>query len=243
MLLKIRYVSGMTKRVQGFWGVFFFAISISFAQAQSNTSELQSVEEAELSDDLSLLAELSNEGADTTDGIGDFDSLALRNDDNVIDSLLEASEQPDLFLRTERQEAAVIIKINKNPGRGKTQYLEVLKFGKPMGKFLISTGDPKRVVKLKNGKKKRSSETPSGWFDIHGANRSAWSETYQSSMPYALFFQSGSTSLLAFAIHAHYQVTGYRASGGCVRMKDADAAKLWSIVMSVGTENTLVHVF
>lgn len=234
----------MTKRVQGFLGVFFFAISISFAQAQSNTSELQSVEEAELSDDLSLLAELSGEsGPETTDGIGNFDSLALRNDDNVFDFLFESQEQPDLFYRTEQTEAAVIIKINKNPGRGKTQYLEIFKHGRLQGKFTVSTGDPTRVVTLPNGKKKRSSETPSGWFDIHGANRSSWSETYQSSMPYALFFQRGTNSELAFAIHGHDKVSGYRNSGGCVRMKQGDAAKVWNIVMSVGAANTLIHVF
>jgi lipoprotein-anchoring transpeptidase ErfK/SrfK len=222
----------MSKTVQTLSTIFILLLAThiplsnaSMKKADANIASKESAVTAEMSDDLEELASLADSTSDAENG-----------------SASDTANLLHFISSTERRNASLILEIHKDPGKKLLQSLAVLKNGKKLASFTVSTGDPDRVVKLEDGTLKRSSETPSGWFTIHGTDINAYSSTYHSHMPHALFFKEGAHTSLAFAIHGHHLVTGKRASGGCVRMHPEDAARVWAFVMAEGVDNTLVHI-
>lgn len=186
--------------------------------------------DAELSDDLALLGKLYP---------GEQANKSLKQN---ADLNLNEFNYADLYHPVFRTDgpggAKLILRVHK----GGRQHLDVIENGRTIATFLATTGDPNRVVTLKNGTRKRSSETPSGWFTIHDEDILAHSAAYDgSAMPHSLFFAAGKNPN-SFAIHGHYHVTGSRGSGGCVRLRKEDARKLWAIVHNAGVSNVRVNI-
>jgi lipoprotein-anchoring transpeptidase ErfK/SrfK len=83
-------------------------------------------------------------------------------------------------------------------------------------------------------------ETKEGTFRIFKMVENYWSVQWRAPMSDAMFFDAGN------AIHGttpdHYSQLGTPASGGCVRLDQANAATLWALVRKTGANHTLVIV-
>lgn len=73
------------------------------------------------------------------------------------------------------------------------------------------------------------SATPLGWFNPTRLVERHYSELWQTEMPFAVFFNGG------IALHAThpplYKDLGTRASGGCIRLTEANAERIFWIIM------------
>ncbi|WP_367605869.1 L,D-transpeptidase [Legionella sp. W05-934-2] len=76
----------------------------------------------------------------------------------------------------------------------------------------------------------RSCRTPVGSFRVIGIRGAdCYSSRYRSRMPYCMFFKK------LYAVHGHYNVPGYNASHGCIRVPIPDAKWLYHNFMRNGT--------
>jgi lipoprotein-anchoring transpeptidase ErfK/SrfK len=81
--------------------------------------------------------------------------------------------------------------------------------------------------------------TPTGSFRPYLLKRMHYSSKYENSpMPHSVFFRGG------YAIHGTQYVKrlGRRASHGCVRLHPSDAARLYSLVLRHGFDNTRIRI-
>jgi hypothetical protein len=129
-----------------------------------------------------------------------------------------------------RQEVPIVILINKSAEGPGAQRLHLYQYGIETANWKISTGR-ERLENSKNGRQYFST-TPSGWFYPHWAERNHWSNTWETDMEFAVFFNGG------IAIHAttasHYRQLGQRASGGCIRLYRAHAEYIYSRILEEG---------
>jgi hypothetical protein len=117
--------------------------------------------------------------------------------------------------------ARVVVTIDKS-----TQRMTVAVDGETRHVFTVSTG-------------RAGFGTPNGHFRPQRLARTWFSKKYYNSpMPHSIFFHGG------YAIHGSYEIRrlGGPASHGCVRLHPADAAALFALVKSEGTENTRIVV-
>jgi hypothetical protein len=117
--------------------------------------------------------------------------------------------------------ARVVVAIDKS-----TQRMTVAVDGATRHVFTVSTG-------------RAGFGTPNGHFRPQRLARTWFSKKYYNSpMPHSIFFHGG------YAIHGSYEIRrlGGPASHGCVRLHPADAAALFALVKSEGTENTRIVV-
>lgn len=102
----------------------------------------------------------------------------------------------------------------------------------------VSTGREKRE-NPPTGRKYFSS-TPTGTWTPYGMTRLHRSRLWDANMPYAIWLTGG------IAIHAalpnYERMLGQRASGGCIRLSNQNAATLFSLVSQYGRANTRVRV-
>lgn len=125
------------------------------------------------------------------------------------------------LLVPEAQAAAVIARVDKS-----SQTMTVYHRGKVIGQWPVSTARSGKV-------------TPSGAWTAKSMKRYHRSSRYNNApMPYAIFYNGH------FAIHGTNQVKrlGRPASAGCIRLHPGNAAKLFSLVQSVGLRNMKVVV-
>ncbi len=84
------------------------------------------------------------------------------------------------------------------------------------------------------------SKTPVGEWRPTVLTRNHFSNTWETNMPYAVFFVGG------IAIHgikpSLNKKLGRRASGGCVRLQTENAKILFELIKSIGKESTLIRV-
>jgi lipoprotein-anchoring transpeptidase ErfK/SrfK len=117
--------------------------------------------------------------------------------------------------------ARVVLTIDKS-----TQRMTVAVDGATRHVFTISTG-------------RAGFGTPNGRFRPQRLARTWFSKKYYNSpMPHSIFFHGG------YAIHGSYEIRrlGGPASHGCVRLRPGDAATLFALVRSKGTDNTRIVV-
>jgi L,D-transpeptidase catalytic domain len=98
-------------------------------------------------------------------------------------------------------------------------------------------GATRHVFKISTGR--AGFGTPNGHFRPQRLARTWFSKKYYNSpMPHSIFFHGG------YAIHGSYEIhrLGGPASHGCVRLHPADAAELFALVKSEGTDNTRITV-
>jgi lipoprotein-anchoring transpeptidase ErfK/SrfK len=111
--------------------------------------------------------------------------------------------------------------------------------GELLYRFTVSTGREQPENKTKSGRTYFST-TKTGTFRIHTRVLNHHSTLWDADMPYAQFFHGG------IALHAttpsHYNELGQRASGGCVRLRNTAAEKLYRLVNCLGTDETAVTV-
>jgi len=106
-----------------------------------------------------------------------------------------------------------------------SQSMTVIKNGAVLYNWPVSTG-------------RKGYGTPTGTYTAKWLSRHHWSKKYDAPMPHAIFFRGG------YAIHGtnHVKRLGRVASHGCVRLAPGNAAKLFSLVSSVGTRNMKVVI-
>jgi lipoprotein-anchoring transpeptidase ErfK/SrfK len=117
--------------------------------------------------------------------------------------------------------ARVVVTIDKS-----TQRMTVAVDGATRHLFTVSTG-------------RAGFGTPNGRFRPQRLARTWFSKKYYNSpMPHSIFFHGG------YAIHGSYEIRrlGGPASHGCVRLHPGDAAALFALVKSKGTDNTRIVV-
>jgi hypothetical protein len=117
--------------------------------------------------------------------------------------------------------ARVVVTIDKS-----TQRMTVAVGGETRHVFAVSTG-------------RAGFGTPNGQFSPQRLARTWFSKKYYNSpMPHSIFFHGG------YAIHGSHEIRrlGGPASHGCVRLHPADAAALFALVKTEGTENTSIVV-
>jgi lipoprotein-anchoring transpeptidase ErfK/SrfK len=128
--------------------------------------------------------------------------------------------------------------LNTKPETDTSQTLQVyvdchLKYNWP-----VSTGR-ERLETSKSGRTYVTS-TDVGVYRIDSMTTMYHSHTWNAPMPYAIFFLPGT------AIHAtepgNYRRLGSRASGGCVRLDERNAVRLYTLVKSVGAQNVLITI-
>ncbi|MEG6508265.1 L,D-transpeptidase [Methyloligella sp. 2.7D] len=81
--------------------------------------------------------------------------------------------------------------------------------------------------------------TPTGTFKPYFLSRHHRSSKYAGApMPYSIFFYKG------YAIHGSYEIKslGRPASHGCVRLHPKNAAKLYSLVQTHGSGDTVIRI-
>src|SRR5262245_34177597 len=125
------------------------------------------------------------------------------------------------FLNSHTARASVNVHIDKSQQR-----MTVSVDGKPRYSWAVSTG-------------RRGFGTPSGVYRPQMMARRWFSRKYYNSpMPYSIFFHGG------YAIHGSYEIRRLcgPASHGCVRLHPTDAAALFALVRSRGTQNTRIVV-
>ncbi|MEM6761285.1 MAG: L,D-transpeptidase [Pseudomonadota bacterium] len=106
------------------------------------------------------------------------------------------------------------------------QALTVYYKGEELARWTVSTG-------------RAGFRTPKGTFRPQRMYRDYYSKQYDGApMPNAIFYDRG------YAIHGSWELgsLGRPASHGCVRLHPADAEKLFELVLTVGAENTAIHV-
>ena len=106
------------------------------------------------------------------------------------------------------------------------QALTVYYKGEELARWSVSTG-------------RAGFRTPKGTFRPQRLYRDYYTKQYDGApMPNAIFYDRG------FAIHGSWELgsLGRPASHGCVRLHPADAEKLFELVLTVGAENTAIHV-
>lgn len=108
------------------------------------------------------------------------------------------------------------------------QSATVYHYGNPVKSFLVSTGR-EGLERAKSGRVYFTT-TPTGWYSPKRYIRNHWSSTWEANMEYAIFFIGG------VAVHAttpsHYDELGRKASGGCVRLHNSNAAWFWDLSIS-----------
>jgi lipoprotein-anchoring transpeptidase ErfK/SrfK len=117
--------------------------------------------------------------------------------------------------------ARVLIIVDKN-----TQQMSVSVDGVQRYRFAVSTG-------------RAGYGTPNGTYHPQRLAASWFSKLYYNSpMPHSIFFHGG------YAIHGSYEIyrLGGPASHGCIRLHPANAAALFELVKSEGTEATSIVV-
>ncbi len=111
--------------------------------------------------------------------------------------------------------------------------------GELLFRWKVSTGREQMETATKSGRKYFSA-TPVGTYRIHTRTLNHHSTLWDADMPFAQFFKGG------VAIHAttpsHYAELGQRASGGCVRLRNTSAEKLYRLVNCLGTTETAITV-
>jgi L,D-transpeptidase catalytic domain/Putative peptidoglycan binding domain len=85
--------------------------------------------------------------------------------------------------------------------------------------LLVRGGRVQRAIHVSTGKP--GWPTPVGRFRVTERLTLSWSRPFQSWMPLAQYFYSG------YAIHEYPEVPAYPASHGCVRVPEAEAARVW----------------
>lgn len=140
-------------------------------------------------------------------------------------ALLTASAFADtLTLRVEKSARPQMVQVELN--------------GQTIARYICSTGKERRVFP-KCGSA-YVANTPEGAYPVLRITRRHWSRAWQVPMRYAVFFTSGK------AIHAtlpeHYDALGRPDSGGCVRLKLADAATVYRLVKRVGIHDTSIVI-
>jgi hypothetical protein len=124
----------------------------------------------------------------------------------------------------------VVILVNKADRGPSHQTMKVYHRGVLTYTFPVSTGR-EQWENAKSGKK-YFSVTSTGWFAPTRTYEKYFSQTWQAPMNYSIFFYGG------LALHAtvkeHYKELGHRASGGCVRLEEPNAKRLYELVMSEG---------
>lgn len=106
------------------------------------------------------------------------------------------------------------------------QRLTVIYKGEALARWKVSTG-------------RAGYRTPPGVFRPQRMYRDYYSRQYDGApMPNAIFYDRG------YAIHGSFETgsLGRPASHGCVRLHPSNAAKLFDLVLTVGSENTAIHV-
>ncbi len=106
------------------------------------------------------------------------------------------------------------------------QRLTVIYKGEALAEWKVSTG-------------RAGYRTPPGTFRPQRMYRDYYSKQYDGApMPNAVFYDAG------YAIHGSYDTgsLGRPASHGCIRLHPADAEKFFDLVVTVGAENTAIHV-
>jgi hypothetical protein len=119
--------------------------------------------------------------------------------------------------------ASLLISVNKT-----TQRMAVSLNGRPLWVWPVSTG-------------RASYDTPSGRFTPFRLEQEHYSREWdEAPMPHAIFFTRD-----GHAIHGTTELRklGRRASHGCVRLSQANAARLFALVRKHGLGNTRVAVF
>jgi hypothetical protein len=111
--------------------------------------------------------------------------------------------------------------------------------GELLYRWKVSTGREQQETTTKTGRSYFSA-TPVGTYRIHTRTLNHHSTLWDADMPFAQFFKGG------VAIHAtmpsHYAELGQRASGGCVRLRNTSAEKLYRLVNCLGTSETAITV-
>jgi lipoprotein-anchoring transpeptidase ErfK/SrfK len=118
-------------------------------------------------------------------------------------------------------EAGIVAKIDIS-----AQRMNVYVDGVPRYNWPVSTARP-------------GYRTPTGTFRPTALFRYHASTIYSGSpMPYSIFFLRG------YAIHGSYETKylGRPASHGCVRLRPANAAVLYSLVQQYGAGNTVIEI-
>ncbi|KHD88252.1 MAG: hypothetical protein OM95_10125 [Bdellovibrio sp. ArHS] len=135
------------------------------------------------------------------------------------------TEALDIF-----REYPVILIINKKESGPGAQRMKVYLNGYLTYDWPVSTGR-ERWETAKSGRT-YFSVTPAGFFYPYMLNKDHYSETWQTPMPYSVFFNGG------IAVHATtpglYKYLGTRASGGCVRLHHENAAFVFNRIQSEG---------
>jgi len=104
------------------------------------------------------------------------------------------------------------------------QELTVIYKGEPLARWTVSTG-------------RAGYRTLVGRFRPQRMYRDYYSRQYDGApMPNAIFYDRG------YAIHGSYETgsLGRPASHGCIRLHPEDAARLFDLVLTVGSENTAI---
>jgi lipoprotein-anchoring transpeptidase ErfK/SrfK len=117
--------------------------------------------------------------------------------------------------------AGVVAKIDLS-----SQRMEVYVNGEPVYSWPVSTARP-------------GYHTPTGTFKPQALARYHRSTIYSGSpMPYSIFFLRG------YAIHGSYETKylGRPVSHGCIRLRPANAAKLYSLVKQYGPGSTTIKI-
>ncbi|MEM5501128.1 L,D-transpeptidase [Ahrensia kielensis] len=107
-----------------------------------------------------------------------------------------------------------------------SQTMTVKKNGKTMHRWKVSTG-------------RKGYRTPHGTYSPKRMHKMWYSRKYDNSpMPYSIFFRGG------YAIHGTNYVSrlGRVASHGCVRLKTANAKRLYDLTRQVGARNMRVVI-
>lgn len=106
------------------------------------------------------------------------------------------------------------------------QTMTVKKSGRVLYRWKISSG-------------RKGYRTPTGTYRPTRMHKRYFSRKYNNSpMPYSIFFRGG------YAIHGtnYLKALGRPASHGCIRLHPRNAAKLYSLVNSVGRGNTRISI-
>jgi L,D-transpeptidase catalytic domain len=117
--------------------------------------------------------------------------------------------------------ANILISVDKSK-----QQMSVSVDGVPRHRFAVSTG-------------RAGYGTPNGTYHPQRLATSWFSKLYYNSpMPHSIFFHGG------YAIHGSYEINrlGGPASHGCIRLHPANAATLFELVKSEGTDVTTIVV-
>ncbi len=150
-----------------------------------------------------------------------LDFLETEDESIIVHSMPLTDIEPNLTAKdSDRFRAKVVAIINKSENYGGGQTLRVYQDGKIIYKWLVSTGREKLETAV-SGKVYRTI-TPLGYFRPYRLVELHRSATWNSDMPYSVFFKGG------VATHEGHNLEklGTRASGGCVRLS-AESAKLF----------------